>query len=65
MREFLQVSNFYNFLLYSLAPHPPLAWSPLSQLGEGFQCIDFIYKFYLFTEKQPVRLLPSPEGEGG
>ena len=36
MRGFLQISHFSNFLSYSLAPHPPLTQSPLSQLGAGF-----------------------------
>ena len=27
---------FYYFLSSSLAPHPPLTWSPLSQNGRGF-----------------------------
>ena len=56
---------FIIFFSSNQIPHPPLAWSPLSQLGEGFQCIDFIYQIDLFSVNQSLATLPSPEGEGG
>jgi len=61
----LQTAQFPHIFSPQISLTHHLRLSPLSQLGEGFQCIDLIYKFDLYVEKQPVRLLPSPEGEGG
>jgi hypothetical protein len=36
MRESLQAFHFPDFLSTATIPHPPLTWSLLSQLGEGF-----------------------------
>ncbi|MAA69017.1 MAG: hypothetical protein CL915_09730 [Deltaproteobacteria bacterium] len=36
MGDFLQATHFNNFFYSAPIPHPPLMWSPLSQLGEIF-----------------------------
>jgi len=66
MRGFLQVSNFYS----SSIPHPPLVWSPLSQIGRGFLvrcrsvcwCVSFCWST---TACNFERIFLLHVGEGG
>ena len=39
---------------FSKSPHPPLTWSPLSQLGEGFECFAFLIWDFSFSMREPV-----------
>ncbi len=52
-------SKFLKFLSFSVrkSPHPPLTWSLLSQLGEGFQCIDFIDENVLTKVSKSTQIL--------
>ena len=35
-------------------PHPPLTWSPLSQLCEGFECFGFLIWYFSFSMREKV-----------
>ncbi|MGA0769389.1 MAG: hypothetical protein ACO3QB_12890, partial [bacterium] len=59
-----KVPNFLIFLVQSI-PSPTICDCPPSPSWARVLIIDFLYQFDIFVEKQPVRLLPSPEGEGG
>ena len=60
MRGYFKLLNSLTFSVRK-SPSPTICdCPPFAQLGEGFQCIDFIYKFDLFVEKQPVDSLTSP-----
>ena len=54
--------NFPHFFSSHNSLTHRLRRSPLSQLGEGFQCIDFICKFDRFGVKQSFGSLLSPLG---
>jgi len=53
MRGYFKLLNFLIFLV-QITPSPTTDVVPPLPMSESFQCIDFIYKFYLFGEKQPA-----------
>ena len=58
MKGDLQLCKFLIFSVLTI-PSPTVYDGPPSpKVGEGFQCVDFIYKFDRFGEKQSVDFLP-------